>query len=129
MAVAELVLGLMIALDRRIVDETDDLRRGVWNKKEYSKARGLKGRTLGIVGLGRIGFEVAKRAHAFDMKILYSDVLDRPEAEQKFGATKVSFAKLLTLSDFLTLHVPGGGETRHMVGANELAIRRSRARC
>jgi D-3-phosphoglycerate dehydrogenase len=61
-AVAELVLGLLLACDRRIADQTADLRAGKWNKTEYAKARGLHGRTLGIVGLGQIGREIARRA-------------------------------------------------------------------
>ena len=121
-AVAELTLGLMIALDRRIVDETDDLRRGIWNKKEYSKARGLKGRTLGIVGLGRIGYEVAKRAQAFEMELVYHDEVTRPDVEAELGITKVPFETLLEMSDFVTLHVPGGTETSHLIGSAELAM-------
>src|SRR5512143_1992300 len=64
-AVAELVMGLVLACDRRIADQVSDLRQGTWNKAEYSKARGLRGRTLGIVGLGQIGREIAKRAQSF----------------------------------------------------------------
>ncbi|MCO6439412.1 MAG: hydroxyacid dehydrogenase [Phycisphaerae bacterium] len=120
-AVAELTLGLMIALDRKIVDETDDLRRGVWNKKEYSKARGLKDSTLGIVGLGRIGYEVARRAKAFEMKLLYCDVIARPEVEKELGMRRVTFEDILRESDFVTVHVPGGGDTKHLIGAKELA--------
>ena len=119
-AVAELTIGLMIALDRRIVDETLDLRQGVWNKKEYSKARGLKGRTLGLVGLGRIGYEVAKRARAFDMNLIYSDVVDFPQREKELGARKVSFEQLLKESDFVALHVPGGADTKHLMGEPQL---------
>src|SRR5271166_4224670 len=69
-AVAELAMGLLLALDRRIVDGTDDLRAGKWNKKEYGKADGLKDKTLGLAGLGRIGVEVAKRARAFAMHVV-----------------------------------------------------------
>jgi len=119
-AVAELTLGLMIALDRQIVDETDDLRHGVWNKKHYSKARGLKGRTLGIIGLGRIGYEVAKRAAAFEMKLIYSDVEARPDIELELGLRRVPFEQLLEGSDFVTCHVPGGATTDHLIGAAEL---------
>ena len=93
-AVAELTIGLMITLDRRIVDETADLRRGVWNKKGYSKARGLKGRTLGVLGLGRIGYEVARRAAAFDMNLIYTDVADYPDAEKELGLRKVPVEQL-----------------------------------
>ncbi len=121
-AVAELSLGLMIALDRRIVDETVDLRRGVWNKKEYGNARGLKGRTLGVVGLGRIGYEVAKRAAAFDMHLIYSDVVDQREFEQELGIRKVPLEQLLAEADFITLHVPGGKGTKHFIGSKELAM-------
>ncbi len=121
-AVAELTLGLMIALDRRIVDQTVDLRRGVWNKKEYGKARGLKGRTLGIVGMGRIGYEIARRAHAFEMKLLYCDVVDRKDVEQELGASKVPFEQLVADADFVTLHVPGGADTKHLIGKQELAL-------
>ena len=121
-AVAELVMGLMLALDRRIVDNTVDLRGGKWNKKLYSaKARGLKGRTLGIVGLGTIGFEVAKRAKAFEMELIYSDVIDQSERAKQVGAKEVSFEKVLAQSDFITLHVPGGEGTKHLIGAEQLA--------
>ncbi|TWT40588.1 D-3-phosphoglycerate dehydrogenase [Phycisphaerae bacterium RAS1] len=121
-AVAELTIGLMISLDRRIVDETSDLKRGVWNKKEYSKARGLKGRTLGIVGMGRIGYEVAKRARAFDMTVIYSDVVARPDFEQQLGLQKVTLDELLSAADFVTLHVSGGKDNRHMIGRREISM-------
>jgi len=121
-AVAELVMGLMLALDRRIADNVVDLRRGAWNKNEYSKARGLKGRTLGIVGLGRIGCELAKRAKAFDMALLYTDVVRNERAEAEFGIRKVELEVLLRQSDFVSLHVPGGGETKHLIDADKLAL-------
>ena len=69
-AVAELAFGLILALDRRIPDNVAELRAGRWNKKEYSKARGLFGRTLGLLGFGSIGQEVARRGHAFGMRVL-----------------------------------------------------------
>lgn len=121
-AVAELALGLMLALDRRIVDNTVDLRSGVWAKKEYSKARGLKGRTLGVVGLGRIGYEIARRAAAFDMELIYSDVIDYQEIEQELGIRKVPLETLLAEADFITLHVPGGESTRHMISTEQFAV-------
>ncbi|MHC4067622.1 MAG: NAD(P)-dependent oxidoreductase [Planctomycetota bacterium] len=121
-AVAELAVGLMLALDRRIVDNTVDLRNGVWAKKAYSKARGLKGRTLGIVGLGRIGYEIARRAAAFEMRLIYSDVLEQKSMEQELGIRKVPLEQLLTEADFVTLHVPGGGETKHLIGEAQLAM-------
>ena len=68
-AVAELAFGLILALDRRIPDNVADLRAGKWNKKEYSKSRGLYGRTLGLLGFGSIGQEMARRAQAFGMHL------------------------------------------------------------
>src|SRR6267143_432082 len=69
-AVAELTFALILALDRRIAENVIDLRAGKWNKKEYSKAKGLFGRTLGIIGYGSIGQEVAQRAKAFGMPVV-----------------------------------------------------------
>ncbi|HMF08097.1 MAG TPA: NAD(P)-dependent oxidoreductase, partial [Thermoanaerobaculia bacterium] len=69
-AVAELAFGLILALDRRIVDNAKDLAAGVWNKKEFSKARGLFGRTLGLIGVGGIGKEMIPRARAFGMPVV-----------------------------------------------------------
>ncbi len=119
-AVAELVIGMMISLDRRIVDQAVDLRQGVWNKKKYGgEGRGLKGRTLGIVGLGKIGYEVGKRAAGFEMNLLYSDVVNQPAFE--LAIDKVPLDEVLRESDFVTLHVPGGGGTKHFIGEDELA--------
>ncbi len=74
-AVAELAFGLILALDRRIVDNTVELRAGKWNKKEYSKARGIHGKTLGLLGFGNIGQEMAKRAQAFGMNlVIWSEI-------------------------------------------------------
>ena len=69
-AVAELAFGLILALDRRIADNAADLQKGVWNKKEYSKAKGLFGRTLGLIGVGGIGREMVPRAKAFGMPVI-----------------------------------------------------------
>src|SRR5215831_17491629 len=69
-AVAELAFGLLLALDRRVVDNAADLKRGVWNKKEYGKARGIFGSTLGLIGVGGIGKEMVPRGRAFGMPIV-----------------------------------------------------------
>ena len=121
-AVAELAMGLMLSLDRAIPDNVLDLRNGVWNKKGYSKARGLKGRTLGIVGLGRIGYEIAKRAKAFDMELIYSDVVDQKEYEKELGIRKVSLDEVLKTADFISLHVPGGEKTKHMISTAQFEM-------
>jgi D-3-phosphoglycerate dehydrogenase len=121
-AVAELAMGLILALDRRIAHNVGDLRRGVWNKKEYSKARGLKGRTLGIVGLGRIGLLLARRAQAFEMNLLYTDVVSNEAAEKELDIRKVPIEELLRESDFVSLHVPGGSETRHLFSTRQFEL-------
>ncbi len=120
-AVAELVMGLMICLDRRIADNVADLRAHRWNKKEYSKARGLKGSTLGIVGVGRIGTEVAKRALAFDMNVLYYDIIPDLRPVDDSRCRRAELDELFRQSDIVTLHVPGTGQTRHLVNADRLA--------
>jgi D-3-phosphoglycerate dehydrogenase len=121
-AVAELVFGLMLSLDRRIAHNVNDLREGSWNKAEYAKARGLKGGTLGIVGLGNVGKEVARRALAFDMRIIYFDVVDHPEFEQECPIERTSLEDLLTQSDFVTLHVPLAKGTKHLIDESKLRI-------
>jgi D-3-phosphoglycerate dehydrogenase len=117
-AVAELAMGLMLALDRRIADGTADLRAGKWNKKEYSKADGLKGKTLGIVGFGAIGQAVAKRAAAFEMKLLVHSVPPHPEALAAHGAEAAkSLEDLVERADIVTVHVPQDGKTKKLFGA------------
>ncbi|GJM26224.1 MAG: hypothetical protein DHS20C16_26390 [Phycisphaerae bacterium] len=116
-AVAELAMGLILALDRRIVDNVVDIRKGVWDKKGYSKARGLFGRTLGVVGLGKIGHLLAERAHAFGMNIVYSDVVANTKAESDLGAKRVEFDEVLAQGDYVSLHVPLLDETRGMMNA------------
>ncbi|MGI9041582.1 MAG: NAD(P)-dependent oxidoreductase [Gemmatimonadales bacterium] len=124
-AVAELVLGLLLACDRRIPDQAADLRQGKWNKAEYSKARGLHGRTLGIVGLGQIGREVASRAQAFGMRVLaWSRTLTHREADQlglRYAQTPLEVAGL---SDAVTINVAANADTKHLVNAEFLAAMR-----
>lgn len=127
-AVAELVFGLILSLDRRIAHNVNDLREGLWNKAEYSKARGLKGSTLGIVGLGMVGKEVAQRAAAFEMHMLYYDVVSHPELEERYGLEKVSLHDLLKQSDWVTLHVPLIEGTRHLIGESNLRLMKPSAR-
>lgn len=121
-AVAELVMGLILAIDRRIPDNVMALRQGVWDKKGFGKARGLKGRTIGIVGLGRIGSLVAMRALAFEMRVAYSDVIRNERMEREHGAEYVSLEDLLRRSDYVTLHVPLTGKTEHIMNAERLRL-------
>ncbi|HXE56944.1 MAG TPA: phosphoglycerate dehydrogenase [Gemmatimonadales bacterium] len=124
-AVAELVMGLLLACDRRIPDQVADLREGRWNKAEYSKARGLYGRTLGIVGLGQIGREVAVRAKAFGMTVVaWSRHLTIPEAERLgvyYAETPLEVARL---SDAVSINVAATPETKHLVNAEFLGAMR-----
>jgi D-3-phosphoglycerate dehydrogenase len=121
-AVAELVIGLMIALDRRIADNVSELRTGSWNKKEYGKARGLKGRTLGVVGLGQIGRLVARRALALEMSILYHDVIAAEEFDKLPNVKRVSLEELLKKADIVTLHVPALPETKNLMNEQRIGL-------
>ena len=119
-AVAELTMGLILAIDRRIADNVADLRRGRWEKKEYAKADGLLGSTLGIIGLGSIGLCVAERAAAFGIRVQAlarpgrrSDVAARAE---DLGITfQDTLADLLATSDIVSLHVPAHADTKRLV--------------
>ncbi len=121
-AVAELVFGLLLAADRRIPDNVADLRAHRWNKKEYGKARGLKDSTLGIVGMGRIGTEVARRALAFEMHVRYYDVIPNLRPIDHPDCRPVALDEVFRTGDYITLHVPGTGDTRHLVNAARLAL-------
>jgi len=126
-AVAELVLGHLINMDRRIADNVAELRAHKWNKKEFSKARGLKDSTLGIVGMGRIGTEVAKRALAFDMRVLWYDVIPDLRPLEHPNCQRVDLDTLFKESDYITLHVPGTGDTKHLVNAQRLTMMKPHA--
>jgi D-3-phosphoglycerate dehydrogenase len=116
-AVAELAFGLILALDRRIPEGAADLRRGVWNKKEYSKAGGLFGRTLGIMGLGHIGQEMAVRAQAFGMPVVAWEPLPEYRIERA-GVTIVSSPlELAVVADVVSVHLALTDETRGLIGA------------
>jgi D-3-phosphoglycerate dehydrogenase len=108
-AVAELAIGLMISLDRRIPDNVIDFRNGKWNKGEYSKAEGLMGKTLGIIGVGNIGKEVAKRALAFGMNVYGKDV-SRIEGVMIKDFSEMN--QLLPLCDIVTIHLPATSQTK-----------------
>jgi D-3-phosphoglycerate dehydrogenase / 2-oxoglutarate reductase len=115
-AVAELAFGLMLALDRRIPDNVSDLRQGRWNKKEYSKARGLFGRTLGLVGVGRIGQEVISRAKAFGMPVVAWSRSLTPERAEHLGIEmKQSPLEVASASDVVSVHVALSNDTRNLI--------------
>jgi D-3-phosphoglycerate dehydrogenase len=117
-AVAELAFALILALDRRIVDNVISLREGRWNKTEYSKARGLFGRTLGLIGLGQIGREMIPRARAFGMPVAaWSRSLTPETAEQLRIEYKSSLENVASASDIVSVHVALNSETRGLIGA------------
>ena len=131
-AVAELTMGLLLAIDRRIADNVADLRGGHWDKKRYSKADGLLGKTMGIIGLGSIGLGVAERAVSFGINVQSvakpgraSHVTARAD---ELGVTMVdSKEELLSCSDIVSLHVPSSKDTKNLVDAEFLGHMRKGA--
>jgi glyoxylate reductase len=122
-AVADLTLGLILSLMRGIVD-ANTFAREEWSlrRSRLSFGRDMEGMTLGIVGLGRIGAEVGRRAHGFGMKIIYSDVVKRPDLESDLGVRYAGFEELLKESDIVSIHVPLLPSTRHFIGKKELKL-------
>ena len=121
-AVAELAFGLILALDRRIPDNVCELRAGKWNKKRFSKAKGLFGRSLGLIGMGSIGREMIPRAKAFGMNVLvYSRSMSDSEATS-LGVQKVAtLEELARGSDVVSVHVALTPETKNSLGTEFFA--------
>lgn len=127
-AVAELTLGLILCCARRIPLADAWVRGGSWRSGEkWPLGVGLEGKTLGILGLGRIGCEVAKRAKAFGMNIIYNDVVRNTNGEAEGLATYVGFAEVLKASDFLTIHIPLTPENAKKIGEKELKLMKKTA--
>jgi D-3-phosphoglycerate dehydrogenase len=117
-AVAELAFALMLALDRRVAENVIALRRGEWNKKEFSKARGLFGRTLGLVGVGKIGQEMIPRAQAFGMPVIAWSRSLTPERAAELGvAFKATPAAVAREADVVSAHLALNSETKGLLGA------------
>jgi D-3-phosphoglycerate dehydrogenase / 2-oxoglutarate reductase len=119
-AVAELTMGLLLAVDRRIADNVADLRRGRWDKQTYGKAEGLLGSTMGVLGLGSIGLLVAERAAAFGIHVQSVAKQGRPAEAvaraEELGITMCgSLEELLASSDIVSLHLPVAPETTKLV--------------
>jgi D-3-phosphoglycerate dehydrogenase len=118
-AVAELAFALILALDRRLPDNVVDLRAGKWNKKEYGKARGLYGRTLGLVGLGQIGREMITRAKAFGMNVTGWSRSLTPESAAELGiAYRQTIIEVAHDCDILSLHIALAPDTRGVINAD-----------
>ena len=116
---AELTIGLMFALARRIAEADASMRRGEWKRKELKGVQ-VSGKTLGIVGLGRVGAEVAKRATALGLTVIAYDPLVSPEVGVKLHARLVNLDRLLQESDFVSIHTPLTPQTKDLVGKSEL---------
>jgi len=124
-AVAELAFGFLLALDRRIVEGGKDLRGGVWNKKEYSKAKGLFGRTLGLIGVGGIGKEMIPRAKAFGMSVVAWSRSLTPERAAALGVErKGSPAEVAASADIVSVHVALKPDTKGLCNATFFAAMR-----
>jgi D-3-phosphoglycerate dehydrogenase len=118
-AVAELAFALLLAVDRRIADNVAALRRGEWNKKEFSKARGLFGRTLGLIGVGKIGQEMIPRARAFGMPVVaWSRSLTAARAAQLGVELKASPREVASASDVVSVHVALTPETKDFLSTD-----------
>lgn len=119
---ADLAFALLMACARRIVEGRDYAKAGRWRTWGPMLLMGqdIHGATLGIAGMGRIGYAMAQRGRGFGMTILYHDAIRNEKAEHDLGATWVSMDELLSRSDFLSLHVPLTPETRHLINAESL---------
>ena len=119
-AVAELTFALLLAIDRHVVGGASDLRKGTWNKREYSIADGLMGKTIGIIGLGGVGLSVAERAKAFGLRVMGQRRSGRsPETEQRIRQIGIrltdTLEELVTHSDVVSIHVPFNEQTVRLV--------------
>ncbi len=112
-AVAELAFGLIVSCDRRIPDNVADLRAGIWNKKKYSQARGLYGRTLGLIGAGKIAMEMIPKARAFGMNVVNHSRWMTPDTAAALGIGRASNpVEVAAFSDIISVHVSLTPETR-----------------
>ncbi len=118
---AELTLGLLFAVARKIPQADKSVKEGKWERKKFMGVE-LRGKTIGIIGLGRIGYEVAKRVRALEMNILAYDPYVSEERAKSVGAKLVSLEELLRNSDFITIHVPKTKETENLISEREFEM-------
>lgn len=127
---ADFSWALLMAVARRVVEADKYVRTGQWKvawHPDMMTGRDIHGATIGIVGAGRIGYAMAKRATGFDMKILFYDVVPRPEIEKDFAAKKVDLDTLLKQADFVSIHVPLMKETLHLMNEQKLKLMKKTA--
>ncbi len=127
-AVAELAFALILALDRRVVDNVNQLRAGQWNKKEFSQANGIKGQTLGLIGLGQIGSEMIARAKAFEMNVVGWSRSLTPEKAAEMGITfRQTIAEVANDCDILSVHIALTPDTRGVLNEHVFNLMRDGA--
>jgi len=127
-AVAELAFALLLAIDRRIPDNVTALRAHKWNKKEFSKADGIHGKTLGVVGMGQIGREVVKRAHAFGLHVIaWSRSLNLQKARDLNIEYTPDLDTVFRRADIISLHVALKPDTKKLVSADRIAMMKPNA--
>ncbi len=117
----EHTLGMLLALSRNIAQANEALHKGIWDRKKYMGTE-IKEKTLGIIGLGKIGSRVAKRARSFGMKVIANDPYLAPEVATRLDIPLLSFKELLKVSDYISLHTPLTDETYHILSHKEFAI-------
>ncbi len=123
-ATAELAMALTLAAARRMSDAERDLRAGRWRGWDPAAYRGIeiRGATVGVVGLGRIGTAYARLAHGLGAEIAYTSQSPKPEAESALGARRLELRELLEASDVVSIHAPSTPDTRGLIGATELEL-------
>jgi glyoxylate reductase len=127
---ADFAWALLMAVARRVAEADKYVRTGQWKvgwHPNMMAGRDVYNATIGVVGAGRIGYAVAKRATGFSMKILFYDVVPRPEIERDLGGKKVDLDTLLRESDFVSIHVPLMKETRHLINEQKLRLMKKTA--
>jgi glyoxylate reductase len=127
---ADFAWALLLAVARRVVEADKYVRTGQWKVGWHPAmlaGRDVHGATIGVLGAGRIGYAVAKRASGFGMKILFYDVISRPEMEKDFGAKSADLNTIFKESDFVSVHVPLMKETHHLVNEERLRLMKKTA--
>jgi D-3-phosphoglycerate dehydrogenase / 2-oxoglutarate reductase len=125
-SVAEQAVGLMLAVGKQICRADKALRQGRWEVRYDYIGQEIAGRTLGLIGMGRIGARVAEICHfGFSMPVIYTDLISYPDVEEKVNACKYTLHDVLSAADIISLHVPLTPKTRNMIGAEELARMKS----
>ncbi len=121
-SVAEMAIALLFALSRRVVSADKAVRAGEWHRK-YGDLRGIEvmGKTVGIVGLGRIGAATARRLKSFGVKLLYNSRTRKPDLEEEIGIEYATLDSLIERSDIISLNLPYTRETHHLIDAKRIA--------